>query len=254
MPEQPSRAADRGPGHLAGANLAQADRSRLVRHRPGGGGTGLPDLLAGADPGQVQDPPVRAVRDRTGPSFQHRHPPGRVPDSARASGSWARTACGSTSGPPPSSTRSGAFPVQRGTPDREALRICEDALRGGEPVVLFPEGTRQSGPTVQPLFEGAAFVAARAGRADRPRRHRGQRVGHAQGDPRDPSPVKVVMVVGRSDRPAARAREGGCRRAGRWPRLTEELSVNPSAPARRGDEGGGTGLSSAGRQARAGRG
>ena len=30
-------------------------------------------------------------------------------------------------------------------------------------MVLFPEGTRQSGPIVQPLFEGAAFVAARAG-------------------------------------------------------------------------------------------
>ena len=29
--------------------------------------------------------------------------------------------------------------------------------------MLFPEGARQSGPVVQPLFEGAAFVAARAG-------------------------------------------------------------------------------------------
>jgi len=57
----------------------------------------------------------------------------------------------------------GAFPVDRGTPDREALRTCEEALLAGEPVVLFPEGTRQSGPLVQPLFDGAAFVAARAG-------------------------------------------------------------------------------------------
>ena len=57
----------------------------------------------------------------------------------------------------------GAFPVHRGTPDREALRQCEVAVRGGEPVVLFPEGTRQSGPQLQPLFEGAAFVAARVG-------------------------------------------------------------------------------------------
>jgi 1-acyl-sn-glycerol-3-phosphate acyltransferase len=29
--------------------------------------------------------------------------------------------------------------------------------------VLFPEGTRQSGPVVHPLFDGATYVAAKAG-------------------------------------------------------------------------------------------
>ena len=53
----------------------------------------------------------------------------------------------------------GGFTVHRGTADRESLRICEDALRGGEPVVLFPEGTRQSGPT--PRFpQGVGWKAA----------------------------------------------------------------------------------------------
>lgn len=56
----------------------------------------------------------------------------------------------------------GGFPVRRGTPDREALQICERALAAGEPVVLFPEGTRRSGPTVQPLLRGPAFVSLRA--------------------------------------------------------------------------------------------
>jgi 1-acyl-sn-glycerol-3-phosphate acyltransferase len=56
----------------------------------------------------------------------------------------------------------GGFPVRRGAPDREALRICEQILAAGEPVVLFPEGSRQSGPIVQPLFAGPAFVAVRA--------------------------------------------------------------------------------------------
>ena len=46
----------------------------------------------------------------------------------------------------------GGFPVRRGTPDREALRMCEQFLAAGEPVVLFPEGSRRSGPIVQPLF------------------------------------------------------------------------------------------------------
>ena len=36
-------------------------------------------------------------------------------------------------------------------------------LEAGEPLVLFPEGERKDGPRVQPLFDGAAFVAARAG-------------------------------------------------------------------------------------------
>jgi len=89
----------------------------------------------------------------------------------------------------------GAFPVHRGTPDREALRVCEEAVRGGEPVVLFPEGTRQSGPKVQPLFEGAAFVAARAGVPILPVGIGGSEWAMPKGKKRI-LPVKVVMVVG----------------------------------------------------------
>lgn len=57
----------------------------------------------------------------------------------------------------------GAFPVTRGSADREALRRCIVVLESGEPLVLFPEGTRQSGPRVMPLFDGAAYVAVKAG-------------------------------------------------------------------------------------------
>lgn len=57
----------------------------------------------------------------------------------------------------------GAFPVTRGTADREALKRCIALLEDGEPLVLFPEGTRQSGPVVHPLFDGAAYVAVKAG-------------------------------------------------------------------------------------------
>ena len=56
----------------------------------------------------------------------------------------------------------GGFPVTRGTADREALRRCVAVLEGGEPLVLFPEGERKSGPIVQPLFDGAVYVALRA--------------------------------------------------------------------------------------------
>ena len=57
----------------------------------------------------------------------------------------------------------GAFPVARGSADREALKRCIATLEGGEPLVLFPEGERKDGPVIQPLFDGAAFVAAKAG-------------------------------------------------------------------------------------------
>ena len=57
----------------------------------------------------------------------------------------------------------GAFPVRRGTADREALQRCIAVLADGEPLVLFPEGERKDGPVVQPLFSGAAFIATKAG-------------------------------------------------------------------------------------------
>ena len=57
----------------------------------------------------------------------------------------------------------GAFPVKRGSADREALSRCITVLERGEPLVLFPEGERKDGPRIHPLFDGAAFVAARAG-------------------------------------------------------------------------------------------
>jgi len=56
----------------------------------------------------------------------------------------------------------GGFPVHRGSADVEAIKTAL-ALLEEEPVVLFPEGARQTGPIVQPLFDGAVYVAAKAG-------------------------------------------------------------------------------------------
>lgn len=57
----------------------------------------------------------------------------------------------------------GGFPVVRGTADREALRRAIVVLERGEGLVLFPEGERKSGAVVQPLFDGAVYIAIRAG-------------------------------------------------------------------------------------------
>lgn len=57
----------------------------------------------------------------------------------------------------------GGFPVKRGTADRVALRRCLEVLAEGEPLVVFPEGGRRSGPVVGDISEGAAYLAIRAG-------------------------------------------------------------------------------------------
>ena len=59
----------------------------------------------------------------------------------------------------------GGFPVERGTADRTALRAATDVLSMGEPLVMFPEGTRRTGDRVRrdDMLDGPAFVAARAG-------------------------------------------------------------------------------------------
>jgi 1-acyl-sn-glycerol-3-phosphate acyltransferase len=60
-------------------------------------------------------------------------------------------------------TALGGFPVERGSADRSALRAAQGALEAGEPVAIFPEGTRRHGREVVDLFDGGAYLAARLG-------------------------------------------------------------------------------------------
>jgi 1-acyl-sn-glycerol-3-phosphate acyltransferase len=60
-------------------------------------------------------------------------------------------------------THLGAFPIHRGSADRESMAHSEAVLRQGHALVLFPEGTRKEGRTIAPLHDGAMFVAARTG-------------------------------------------------------------------------------------------
>ena len=90
----------------------------------------------------------------------------------------------------------GAFPVHRGGADREALRRTIEVVQGGEPVVIFPEGTRRYGPVVEDLYEGAAYVAARAGIPIVPVGIGGSERAMAKGS-KIPRPDKVHVIVGR---------------------------------------------------------
>lgn len=92
-------------------------------------------------------------------------------------------------------TALGAFPVRRGAADREALRRCIEVIEGGEPLVLFPEGTRRSGPVVEELFEGTSYVAARTGVPILPIGIGGSEKALQKGK-RIPRPVRLHVVVG----------------------------------------------------------
>lgn len=94
----------------------------------------------------------------------------------------------------------GAFPVHRGSADREALRTSIQVVEGGEPLVLFPEGTRRKGPVIEDLFEGAAYVAARTGVPIIPVGIGGSERAMQKGK-RLPRPVKVHVVVGKPIQP-----------------------------------------------------
>jgi 1-acyl-sn-glycerol-3-phosphate acyltransferase len=55
----------------------------------------------------------------------------------------------------------GAFPVNRGHVDREALRHAERILAAGGVVGMFPEGHRSHGAGLQRGFDGVALIARR---------------------------------------------------------------------------------------------
>lgn len=89
----------------------------------------------------------------------------------------------------------GGFPVDRGSADREAMRTTIAMLEQGETVVMFPEGTRCSGPEVSPLFDGPAFVASRVGVPIVPMGIGGSERAMRRGS-KFVWPVKVAMVIG----------------------------------------------------------
>ena len=96
----------------------------------------------------------------------------------------------------------GGFPVERGTADRAALRACQEVLERGEPMVMFPEGTRRHGPVVlaEEMHAGPAFVATRAGVPIVPLGIAGTDHAMPGGSPFI-RPAKVFIVVGEPLRP-----------------------------------------------------
>lgn len=57
----------------------------------------------------------------------------------------------------------GAIPLRRGEADRDAMRSARTILAGGEMMIVFPEGTRQSGERVAGVFDGMSYLASKTG-------------------------------------------------------------------------------------------
>jgi 1-acyl-sn-glycerol-3-phosphate acyltransferase len=117
----------------------------------------------------------------------------------------------------------GAFPVHRGSADREALRTSIAVVASGQPLVMFPEGTRQSGSEVQELFDGTVYVAAKTGAPIVPVGIGGSERVMPKGS-KFIHPGKIVLIVGEPlDAPPARASGSISRRAVKT--LTDQLKL-----------------------------
>lgn len=90
----------------------------------------------------------------------------------------------------------GAIKVHRGSTDRESMRACIAALEAGEPLVVYPEGTRKEGPVVEDLFDGAAYLANKVGVPIIPVGIGGSARAMSRSH-RLPRPHKMHMIIGK---------------------------------------------------------
>ena len=120
-------------------------------------------------------------------------------------------------------TSVGAFPVHRESADREALRRAEQVLAAGEVLILFPEGERRTGPVIEDLHEGVAFLAARTGATVVPVGIGGSASVMPKGK-KVPRPRHIHLEVGETLPPPERSGTGRVPRS-RIHLLTEQLTV-----------------------------
>lgn len=104
-------------------------------------------------------------------------------------------------------TTLGAFPIERGAGDREALRASLDMLARGEVLLMFPEGTRFHDDTVHPFLPGVGMLALRSGAAVIPMATNGTQYLWRDGRPGRPAlraavgpPLDISDITGRNSK------------------------------------------------------
>jgi 1-acyl-sn-glycerol-3-phosphate acyltransferase len=114
--------------------------------------------------------------------------------------------------------------VHRGAADREALHTSMAIIESGQSLVMFPEGTRQSGPQVCELFDGTAYVAAKTHTPIVPLGIGGTERAMPKGS-KFIRPGKIVLVLGPAIEPPPPKESGGTsRRAVR--EMTDQLKID----------------------------
>lgn len=113
----------------------------------------------------------------------------------------------------------GAFPVDRGTADRDAMGSAQRVLEEGHPLLVFPEGTRQQGNAVGELYEGVVFLASRTNAPIVPVGIAGTEAALASGS-KFPTRTKVRIVIGE---PMYLDVDGGRMKRSARRRATDEL-------------------------------
>ena len=104
-------------------------------------------------------------------------------------------------------TAAGGFPVERASADRVALQACLDCVERGEPLVLFPEGTRQHGPEITEMFEGPAWLAGRGQVPILPVGIGGSERAMGKGT-KFPRPTRMTLVIGKPIYPPPKNEKG----------------------------------------------
>jgi 1-acyl-sn-glycerol-3-phosphate acyltransferase len=115
----------------------------------------------------------------------------------------------------------GAFPVDRGAPDRTALRAARAVLDNGQVLGVFIEGTRQKTGAIGEARAGAAMLAIGAGVPVLPLCIRGT-TGHGK-NPFTPTSVAVGMPMHLEGKGGAAYRAGADRIADELRRLDDFL-------------------------------
>ncbi len=118
----------------------------------------------------------------------------------------------------------GGIPINRGTADRASMNRCIEALQGGEPLVLFPEGTRKAGPHIEELFDGVSYIALKAGVPIVPIGIGGSDKVLPKGK-RIPRPRRVTVIIGEP----LYAPAGGRSARKAAPEMTNQLRVRLQA-------------------------
>jgi 1-acyl-sn-glycerol-3-phosphate acyltransferase len=90
----------------------------------------------------------------------------------------------------------GGIKVERGSTDRESMKLCMAALASGEPLAAYPEGTRREGPVVEGLFDGPAYMALKAGVPILPLGIGGSALAMGRGE-KFPKPKHIHVVIGK---------------------------------------------------------